>query len=157
MSRIFDHPEDLAILRMFARDPKHWKGPQDVRRAIEWLESPEHQYAGQTWMRLRTMEEVGLIEGRKAATMAAGREWRLVTYAGLKKATGGLDVLRLDREEMLQLATDVRRARVEYTPKAYLLAPGNKAKAERALRQCPSPWDLAERMQAIKWTNPELT
>lgn len=157
MTKRLDTPRDLAILRMFARDPVHWKGAADIRKALDWLDSPEHGYDGTTWLRIRLMEEAGLLEGRRAATMTAGREWRLAEDANIKRATGGIDVLKMDREEALHAGSDERRQTVEYHPTAYLLAPGNRAKAERAIRQCPSPWDLGQRMQAIKWTNPELT
>lgn len=153
---IFDHPESLAVLRMFAKDPKHWKTAEDIRKAIEWLESPDHAYSGATWKRVRALEDHKILDGRKAPGKDAGRQWRLAADANIKRATGGLDVLRLDKEEILQAGSDVRRTRVEYTPSAFLVAGSGRAKAERALRQCPSPWVLAERMTLIKWNNPEL-
>lgn len=154
--RRFDHPTELAVLRMVAKDPLHWKGPAEVRKAVEWLGDPGHTCDSLVWRRVAAMEDAGLLEGRRAAGMNAGREWRLAEGANIKRHTGGLDVLRLDREEILQAGDDGRRARVAYTPDAYLVAGSSRAKAARAIRQCPSPWELGARMTKIKWNNPEL-
>ena len=158
MSRLFDTPHELAILRRAVKAGQRWLTAADIREAVEWLGEPEGHVNAGTWLRIRAMEEAGLLEGRRATTMSAGREWRLREGVNVKTFTGGIDVKRMDREEALMAGTAVRSGerRVEYKPEAYLAAAGNAKKAQRALLQCPSPWALAERMTKIKWNNPEL-
>jgi hypothetical protein len=158
MNMLFDTPVDLAILRMLAKSGNQWRGVQDLRRAVEWLDDADYVLTAGHMRRLEAMENAGLLEGRRAAGQSAGREWRLAKEARLKRFTGGIDVLRMDQEEALTAGTanPGGTRRVEYKPDTYLLAGSSKAKAERAVRQCPSPWALAERMTKIKWNNPEL-
>lgn len=158
MSRLFDTPQDLAILRRLAIAGARWIGANEVREAVEWLGEPEYRLSAGTWMRMRAMEEAGILEGRRAAGQSAGREWRLAEGVNLKRVTGGIDVRRIDKEEALLVGTAVLAGarRVEYKPEAYLTATSNAKKAQRALLQCPSPWALAERMTKINWNNPEL-
>jgi hypothetical protein len=154
--RRFDHPTELAVLRMMARDPLHWKGAEDIRKAVLWLDDPGHVLDGLVWRRVSAMEDANLLDRRRAVGVATGREWRLAEGVNVKRFTGGLDVLRLDRDEILQSGDDARRGNVAYTPSAYLVAGTGKAKAARAIKQCPSPWELGDRMTKIKWNNPEL-
>lgn len=158
MNQLFDKPVDLAILRMLAKAGKQWRNVSHMREAVQWLNQLDLRLTPGHMRRIQLMEDAGLLEGRRAAGMSAGREWRIAEGVSIRRFTGGIDVLRLDVEEAMTAGsgTSGPTRQVDYKPDAYLTAPSSKGKAERALRQCPSPWALAERMTKIKWNNPEL-
>jgi hypothetical protein len=151
-SDLFNQPTDLAILRAMAKAGRRWLDTADIRAAIEWLGSTEHTLTPSVWRRVTDMETRGLLEGRKAA--GTGRDWRIRKGVSIRLYTGGIDVLLLDREEALTAATDKRR--VFYEAKAFLAHKTPRERAAKALLQCPSPFALGDRMQLIKWNNPEL-
>lgn len=153
MAELYDKPNDLALLRMFAKAGKQWRAAADIRKAIAWLTGEDGHVTPDIWRRLAHMEEHGGLESRRSI-IGTGRDWRLKPGVSVRLYTGGVDVLLMDREDALGISLEDRT--VAYRPDAFTKAKTGKEQAATALRQCPSPWDLGARMQQIKWNNPEL-
>jgi hypothetical protein len=152
---LFDKPVDLALLRMFQMATNRWRDVDDVKAAVDWLRSEQYTPA-MAWAALRRMEHHGLVLGRKRPDGRPGREWHLTEGAGIKRATGGLDPRALDREDILAAGQETNRKAVNFTPDSYKQAIKPEAKVERAIKQCPSPWEYGRRMSTINYVNPEL-
>jgi hypothetical protein len=147
-------PADIVLLKLFLKAPALWRDADDVKMAVNWLAHRCVQ-SSKAWPRLRLMEELGLVEGRPARA-GRGREWRLIDPSLIKTHTAGLDPKRLDREEIIELEDRAITRDVEFSPHSYRLARTPQKQVERALAQCPSPWEYGQRLSTINFTNPDL-
>jgi len=158
---LYDRAIDVALLHHLALAGATWQeGPELLRVALDWIDMREKPlgvllrttYSNSMNATLRVLQERGLVESQPGPF--GGIEWRLhpdTTSGDLKRLTGGINPLLVDQDECLALdmpAVEAAR-RVEFDPRGYLKVPGDKAKENRVIWQCPSIWELGARMKTI--------
>lgn len=159
MTRLFDKAADVALLRMLMQDREVWlDGPVLVQETIAWLgwhELPPNQQAaigsGMHGV-LRGWNLAGILD--KQVPAQGGLLWRLapsLTSGDIKRLTGGIDPQRASPEECeeLDLPSVQGLRRVDFRPDVYLKGATEASCLNRALWQCPSPFELARRIQTL--------
>lgn len=159
MSRLFDKAADIALLRTLMQDREVWlDGPALVQDTIHWMgwhwlpASSQAAIASGMHGVLRGWGLAGILD--KQTPPRGGLLWRMapsLTSGDIKRLTGGIDPLRASPEECDELdlpsVKDMRR--VEFRPDAYLKGSTEASCLQRVLWQCPSPFEMAHRIQTL--------
>lgn len=142
-----DHPIDVAVLRALMADPGQTRTRAELQRALAWLGETPFAKSGNLPAHLAKLERAGLVV--QIQQLGETPTYRFNRGSSVRLATGGLDPLAVEPEELLEAFSWRHNRRPEYDPKAWEQEAPGRSKVDRALIQCSSPWQYGQRLRRM--------
>lgn len=142
-----DHPMDIAVLRLLMAEPDKAHRATAVADALDWLEGIPQSDLKSLPASLKRLQQAGLVVQELRPPYQP--LYRFKTGSSVRQATGGIDPLSVTLEELLEAFSWRQGRRPKYDPKAWKRDTSGKPETERALTQCSTPWQYAERLRRL--------
>jgi len=143
-----DHPMEIALLREAMLQPFRTLRTIEMAPALTWLGDTKLANPKRLRMHLHRLREAGLLHCLQDPEDERGLLWAFNRNSSVQQRTGGIDPLTITPEELLEAFSWRGKRRSSYDPNAWKKDEG-KAGTERAMNQCSSPWQYAERLKAM--------
>ena len=150
MSKLCDHPMQIAMLRTLMGTPFLTYRTEDLAdMAVAWLGDTKLANPKKARMHLADMREADLVYCLADIECERGLMWGFNRRASVQQRTGGIDPLTITPEELLEAFSWRGKRRSSYSPDAWKSQENNNPGTDRALIQCNSPWQYAERVKRL--------
>ena len=142
-----DHPVDIALLRALMFEAGEAYTRERLAAAVSWLGDSRYATTKNLRSHLDKLVKRGLV--RVIDDPVAGRKYAFVLGSSVQLATGGIDPTRTTPDELLTAYAWRSGEPVEFDSNAHKTADPGLPRNERALRQCNSPWQYAQRLARL--------
>jgi hypothetical protein len=149
MTQLCDHPMEIALLRAVMAERLRVFKTSELLPALEWLGETKLANPKRLRLFLSRLREAGLVHCLADPDDPKGLMWAFNWNSSVQQRTGGIDPLTITPEELLEAFSWRGARRSAYSPDAWKSQENNKPGTDRALIQCSSPWQYAERMKAM--------
>jgi hypothetical protein len=143
-----DHPMEIALLRELMGSPFMAFDTKALTAALEWLGDTKLANPKKVRHHLHRLREADLVYCLLDPEDNKSLIWGFNRNSSVQQRTGGIDPLTITPEELLEAFSWRGKRRSSYDPNAWKKDEG-KAGTERAMNQCSSPWQYAERLKAM--------
>lgn len=150
MTQLCDHPMQIAMLRELMLEPfltprtDHLAG-----LAVAWLGDTPLANPKKARSYLAEMREADLVYCLADPESEKGLLWGFNRRASVQQRTGGIDPITITPEELLEAFSWRGKRRSFYDPNAWKEEGEGKSGTERAMIQCSSPWQYADRLRKL--------
>ncbi len=143
-----DHPMEIALLRELMLQPLRVFKTIELAPALTWLGETKLANPKKLRLHLHRLREAGLAHCLSDPDDERGLMWAFNHNSSAQQRTGGIDPLTITAEELLEAFSWRGKRRSSYDPNAWKKDEG-KPGTDRAMNQCSSPWQYAERIKAM--------